>query len=457
MDQTLRFGRRVSFLRMVIAIAFGAGCLPGTDSTVRSDDAATAPQKGAKVSFVTDVAPILREKCIDCHGPEMQLADLRLDQRQFALVDGADRDLIKPGNSAGSLLIQRLVDKELGLIMPPSFPFFPEEKPGLPESEIAVLKRWIDEGAEWPEGISLSEETTATQSPQARALFAAIRAADAASATQILKDRSLVNTTDQHGATPLMHAALYADAALMQLLIEHGADVNAVDKSGTTPLMLAVGDPDKVRLLLDHGARVDAHTRIGRTALLIACTYTGNTEVVGLLLKAGANIHNQDLFGETVLTIASRRAGGELLETLIAAGADLQATGGFLKQAPLVWAAHDGDLETLECLLKHGAGDDAASLNAALFEAAVRGSTPAVRILLERGADPSAMSGFARYTPLMGAAYSETLNSDVVRLLLQRGADVKLQAANGETALSLARKHGHTEVVDLLQQAGATE
>jgi hypothetical protein len=87
---------------------------------------------------------------------------LRLDQRKFAIVDGRDRDLVVPGKSADSLLIQRLVDKQLGLIMPPSFPFFPEDKVGLPEAQIQTLKRWIDEGAVWPEGITLASDPSDT-------------------------------------------------------------------------------------------------------------------------------------------------------------------------------------------------------------------------------------------------------------------------------------------------------
>ena len=107
--------------------------------------------------------------------------------------------------------------------------------------------------------------------------------------------------------------------------------------------------------------------------------------------------------------------------------------------------------------MRHGAEHDADALNGALFEASVRGHAEIVRLLLDHSADPSAASGFARYSPLMGAAYSETLNTEIVRMLLQRGANVEWKAANGETALSLARKRGHTEIVDLLMQAGAAE
>lgn len=458
MDQTERCGEGGRPLWMATVGACTVSCLATIGSAARGGDATNRPHENAKIDFQTDVAPILREKCVDCHGPEMQLADLRLDQRQFVIVDGEDRDLIKPGHGSESLLIQRLVDKELGLIMPPFFPIFPEDKAGLlSESQIEILTRWIDQGADWPEGVVLSEEPAAEQFPEAKALFAAIRAADTESVAQILLDRFLVNTTDHHGATPLMHAALYADVALVRLLIGRGADVNAADKSGTTALMLAAGDPEKVRVLLKHGAKVDARTTFERTPLLIACTYADNIEVVRLLLDAGAGIEDHDRYGETVVTSASKQGGTELLELLIAAGADIRGGGGLGERAPLVWAAGAGHADTIDCLLRHGAGRDAEALNGSLFVAAVRGHTDVVRLLLEHEADPSTACGFAGYTPLMGAAYSEALKTEIVRMLLQRGANVQLKAANGETALSLARKRGHTEIVDLLEQAGATE
>src|SRR5437868_667406 len=103
------------------------------------------------VDFARDVQPLLKTHCIDCHGPELQMAELRLDQRKFVVDDV--RGLLKSGKSSESLLIQRLTDKKLGLIMPPTFPFFPGEKPGLPETQISVLKSWIDQGATWPEGV----------------------------------------------------------------------------------------------------------------------------------------------------------------------------------------------------------------------------------------------------------------------------------------------------------------
>jgi ankyrin repeat protein len=425
--------------------------LVGVSPALGADD---GPAK-AKIDFQTHVAPILRQHCIDCHGPAMQLADLRLDQRKLAIEEGADRGLIKAGKSADSLLIQRLVDKKLGLIMPPTFPFFPEDKVGLPESQIQVLKQWIDEGATWPEEVSLSEEQS-IETPQAKALIAAIRAGERQTVDRLLADSSLVQAVDRHGATPLMHAVLYADVALLRQLIDRGADVNAADKSGATALMWAAGDLDKVKLLVERGAKVDVRSKLGRTPLLIACSYADNLEVVRFLLQSGGKITDRDLFGETLLTSASKRGAVQLVNFLLEAGADMHSGGGFVGRSPLAWAAEEGNAETVACLLEHGAAKDPKSLNSALFNAAVRGPTQAVRHLLEHGADVNLPSGFAGYTPLLGAAYSENASVDTVQLLLEKGADPHAKAATGDTALQLARKHGRTAVVAALEKAGAT-
>src|SRR5262245_26882131 len=206
-----------------------------------------AEDTAAKVDFQKDVAPILRQQCIECHGPAMQMAELRLDQRRFVLGDDSDPDLVKAGKSGDSLLIKRLVDPALGILMPPSFPFPPGEKVGLPEASIQVLKAWIDQGADWPQDVSLASEAADTaESPQARALFAAIRGGNHQSAAELLNaNKQLVNTQNRHGETPLMQAAVYSDATMVKLLLDHGADVNAAISTGATALMRAAGDFDK--------------------------------------------------------------------------------------------------------------------------------------------------------------------------------------------------------------------
>src|SRR5262245_57711738 len=80
-----------------------------------------AAQPGGTVDFRRDVQPILRERCVGCHGPDQQMNGLRLDRRADAMRGGSQSD-IGPGNAEGSRLYQRLVGTRFGLQMPPAGP-----------------------------------------------------------------------------------------------------------------------------------------------------------------------------------------------------------------------------------------------------------------------------------------------------------------------------------------------
>ena len=433
---------------------FAIAILAATAVAAEEGGKASPPAPKKSVDFRTDVAPILQQHCVDCHNAELQMADLRLDQRKFVLEDDG-RELVKPGHSADSLLIQRLVDSKLGILMPPTFPFLPGEKAGLAEAQINILKAWIDQGAQWPEGVSLATEAkSASNDPQTSALFAAIRAGDKAACEKLLDGaKSLIAARDKHGSTPLIHAATYADAKMIEMLLARGADASAANHDGATALHRGAGDSDKVRLLLKAGAKVDARTKLGRTPLLIAAAYPGNLETVKLLLAHGANIKDVDNFQETCLTSAAKRGDAELAKALVAAGADLMAG----SRPPLVWAAEEGNVETIACLLECGCGKIKPVVSAALGSAAARGPLEAVRLLLDSGADPNAPSQIGGYSPLMLAAYSENVSVETVETLLKGGANPKAKAKNGETPLSLARKRGNSRIVEILQKAGAEE
>ncbi len=99
----------------------------------------------APVDYGRDVRPILSDKCYHCHGPDEsgRKAKLRFDTKEgaFRLKDGAA--VIIPGKSAESEIIFRVTSTDSEEMMPP-----PDSKLGrLTPSEVATLKRWIDEGA----------------------------------------------------------------------------------------------------------------------------------------------------------------------------------------------------------------------------------------------------------------------------------------------------------------------
>src|SRR5688572_16938411 len=60
------------------------------------------------VDYLTQVKPVLAERCYACHGALKQEGDLRLDTAAFAIKGGMSGPAVEPGNAAASLLWQRI-------------------------------------------------------------------------------------------------------------------------------------------------------------------------------------------------------------------------------------------------------------------------------------------------------------------------------------------------------------
>jgi uncharacterized membrane protein len=100
--------------------------------------------------FEALISPILENKCIGCHGAKKSKAGLRLDSFDGVMKGGDDGDVIAPGDSAHSPMVQRpMLPVDDDDHMPP------EGKPQLTADEIKLLKWWVDAGA--PEHKMLSE------------------------------------------------------------------------------------------------------------------------------------------------------------------------------------------------------------------------------------------------------------------------------------------------------------
>jgi mono/diheme cytochrome c family protein len=105
---------------------------------------ANARQQSTKVDFVRDIQPIFQTQCTGCHGVTKQLGQLRLDNKRLAL------RVIAPGQSAQSRLVKRITvdDSQHGE------PRMPKGSTPLSTAQIELIKRWIDEGADWPDNAS---------------------------------------------------------------------------------------------------------------------------------------------------------------------------------------------------------------------------------------------------------------------------------------------------------------
>ncbi len=112
----------------------------------------SAPEQatGPQVRFHRDVLPIFQKRCQSCHGAEDAKADFRIDDRDAVL------GYIEPGDAeASSLWTDYLTadpDAEESQLMPPV-----SEEP-LTMAELATIRWWIEQGAEWPESLGVPEE-----------------------------------------------------------------------------------------------------------------------------------------------------------------------------------------------------------------------------------------------------------------------------------------------------------
>ena len=111
---------------------------------------ATEPRSNPDaVDFVRDIQPLFRKHCYKCHGRDVQEGGLRLDRRLDALRGGDKGQVILPGQAIDSPLMQLLNGNDSdGRVMPPA-----DEGPQLEAGDLAMIRRWIDAGASWPDGV----------------------------------------------------------------------------------------------------------------------------------------------------------------------------------------------------------------------------------------------------------------------------------------------------------------
>lgn len=101
----------------------------------------------AEADFRTAVLPLLSENCFNCHGPDAgtREAGLRLDLREAALLPAeSGAPAIIPGDPDASELMKRITSRDPDRIMPP-----PDAKKTLTPEAIDLLRRWIEQGAEY--------------------------------------------------------------------------------------------------------------------------------------------------------------------------------------------------------------------------------------------------------------------------------------------------------------------
>jgi ankyrin repeat protein len=241
----------------------------------------------------------------------------------------------------------------------------------------------------------------------------------------------LVNAADWtlDEEAPWMPAALFGSAANLERQLTSGLDPNSRTAAGTSILMMAAGDREKVGALLTRGADVNLAAKTGFTPLMVAANDPDAAAAIRLLIEHGA-------------TVAPSHPKP------------------LHDGTPLFFAVSSGNVEAVRLLLERGANPRAKMSVGGAFTATpiemavVQGDVPMVRALADAGVDLNAFND-AGIPPITSAVLSNRVDS--VRALLSLGADVNLTDELSLTPLMHAAlvDFGDTEIVRLLLAAGA--
>ncbi|MCB1094375.1 MAG: hypothetical protein KDN22_02240 [Verrucomicrobiae bacterium] len=144
----------VSTLLITLAVALLSQCQSLQDSSsVPYEKDVLWPDRvpDGRISFQNNVKPLLEDQCLECHNhvDARNFAGLNLETRHSALNSGRNAPVIVPGDPQNSLLIQVL---KLDSKHPVSMPAAQEKIEGV---RLAILEKWIQQGADWPENVRL--------------------------------------------------------------------------------------------------------------------------------------------------------------------------------------------------------------------------------------------------------------------------------------------------------------
>lgn len=219
------------------------------------------------------------------------------------------------------------------------------------------------------------------------------------------------------GYTALMFAISNGNLDLVTMLVHFSADVNVQDNKGNTPLHLAVFNSSSktVHILLSKEAKVNVANQDGNTPLHIACQHYGISDkylIVKLLqVKPDVFVKNKD--GATPLDLAAQYDKQEAVSMLL---------------------DHEPSLR---------------NSYRAFHEAAIRGHTGVIKLMLDYGIDPNIRNEKTQCTALHETC--RYLRYEATKVLLSYGADANLADINDETPKSILSAYPTAKIDKFLQ------
>lgn len=243
--------------------------------------------------------------------------------------------------------------------------------------------------------------------------------------------RSLLDSQDRLGLTPLHVAAHLGLEEGTALLIEYGALLETRNCLHYTPLHTAIlaNHIQIIQILLDNGANIEATLgeTNGSTPLYFA-VMNAMHHIVTLLLRRGAEVDALNKYGTVLYMTLREERCYKCVEPLLAAGAKVNIEGSVDSDTPLHSACRMKDHETARIV---------------------------VGLLLLYGATVN-VTNSCGYSPLMIAAREGHLGACKSLLERRPQLDIKSNGKKGVSAVYLAARGGHEEVLDLLIAKGAS-
>jgi ankyrin repeat protein len=346
------------------------------------------------------------------------------------------------------------------------------------------------------------------------ALYEACVNGNAAMVEALLKAGADANAGRGEGETALMTAARTGNAETVKVLLAHGADPKAQESwRHETALMWAAAEnhADVVRALIGAGADVNAKSIVwdwpklklrsgdlgvalpdGGLSTLMYAARQGALEPARLLVEAGADVNYKEPQGYTSLLIAILNGQYELASMLLDKGAKIDD--GALRLTVEVRDMDKSDkhpaptdygklrsLDFMKILIDRGAAIDGEfkprlpqraimegggpAIGSPLYRAARSTDLGAMRLLLERGANPKYTT--QNHSTVLMAAAGQNFNKETgtggeqkdaieaIKMLLARGVDVNAANDLGQTAMHFAAQKGSEKVIEFLAESGA--
>ncbi|KAK6827193.1 heterokaryon incompatibility protein-domain-containing protein [Apiospora arundinis] len=327
----------------------------------------------------------------------------------------------------------------------------------------------------------------------ATSLHWAVRTQDKLLVRYLVKQGADIEVEDSDGMTALSKATCQGNKDIVSFLLDRGANIAAKDRHGRTALHLAAqeGLDALVEILLDKGADSTDETATGKradqlalnnghdslatmlanrisvskkgleqskalvVANLVATAANGtNAQLERILDEDPALIDSLDLNGRSAISTAAENGHCATVELLHKRGSLIDVTDGNGETA-LWWAARNGHIHVVERLLELNASTDIGDADklTPLCAAAQKGHGMVVSVLLRSGGNVNAATTYGK-TPLMLATIAGNLQ--MVQLLIDNGAEVRYSHRR-TTALSLAERAEHQEIIELLRLHHAME